>query len=278
MKTVLINDVPVSYVDEGEGYPVVLLHSSGSSHHQWRGLIDSLSDRYRVIAPDFHGHGDTPLPGEIKDLSITDDVYIIQAIAGLVGEPFHLVGHSYGGAIALQAAREMKNLLLSLTLVEPAAFFLLRRSGETAAWREIFSIAVHIIQLVERGKAESGAEQFISYWWGPEAWGAMAEERRQAVIECLPGIGAIFGGLLHESTPVEDYGQVEASTLLLRGARTTLAASRVTELLEQVLPNKNLVEIEDAGHMAPVTHSAQVNEAISAHLDQQTFVRWQRSA
>ena len=79
----------------------------------------------------------------------------------------------------------------------------------------------------------------------------------------------------HESRPrasshTHAYAGVAVPTLLMRATETTLAASRVVDLLHSTLPNHELVEIGGAGHMSPVTHPEPVNDAIEAHLDRQT--------
>jgi pimeloyl-ACP methyl ester carboxylesterase len=61
-----VHGVDVFYRDEGSGPAIILGHSSTGSSGQWRGLIASLSDRFRVIAPDHLGYGRTgPYTGEL---------------------------------------------------------------------------------------------------------------------------------------------------------------------------------------------------------------------
>src|SRR5688500_438233 len=100
----------VEYVEQGRGEPVVLLHSSGSSNAQWRALAEGLSARFRVIAPDFYGYGATEhWPGR-GPFQLEREAEIVRAMLGRAGEPAHLVGHSYGGAVALHFARQRSDL------------------------------------------------------------------------------------------------------------------------------------------------------------------------
>jgi pimeloyl-ACP methyl ester carboxylesterase len=70
----------------GVGTSVVCLHSSASSSGQWQALMERLTSRFRVIAVDLYGSGNTvPWPGD----------HPFQA----AGDRFHLVGHSFGGAV-----------------------------------------------------------------------------------------------------------------------------------------------------------------------------------
>lgn len=68
----------------------------------------------------------------------------------------------------------------------------------------------------------------------------------------------------------ESVAAAGVPTLLVRGAATTLAARMVVELLRDALPQASLVEIEGAGHMAPLTHASEVNAAIEQHLARST--------
>src|SRR5262245_14829614 len=98
-----------------------------SSSSQWRELVQALSPSYRVIAIDLLGYGDSPRRRRASGYEFADELrHVEAALAGVLapGERFHLVGHSYGGAVALQLALRTQRLL-SLTLFEPVAFHLL---------------------------------------------------------------------------------------------------------------------------------------------------------
>ncbi|MDX1654044.1 MAG: alpha/beta fold hydrolase [Candidatus Competibacteraceae bacterium] len=88
------------HIDQGQGDPVVLLHSGGMSHEEWLPQIPTLAKRFRVIAPDHLGHGQSPMVAE--RLAIGD---IGRALVELLDKlDIHraaLVGSSMGGAVAL---------------------------------------------------------------------------------------------------------------------------------------------------------------------------------
>jgi pimeloyl-ACP methyl ester carboxylesterase len=112
---------------EGAGPALVLLHSSMSYRGQWRTLMQRLSNRYRVIALDLAGYGDTPSPSDSDRFGLTEEARLMSsALDEIVGEsePFHLAGHSYGGGVALRLAYAMPRRISSLTLFEPTAFHL----------------------------------------------------------------------------------------------------------------------------------------------------------
>src|SRR5215510_4972255 len=105
--------------EAGAGPAVVCLHCSASTSGQWRPLMDLLADRYRVIAPDLHGSGKSaPWPGE-RPMWLDDQIAFLAPAFERAGASFHLVGHSYGGAIALKAALGFPAKLKSLVLYEP---------------------------------------------------------------------------------------------------------------------------------------------------------------
>src|SRR5262245_40305747 len=113
--------------------PVVLLHSSGASGAQWRTLAEQLGERYHVVAPDLYGYGaSAPWPGH-GPFSLAHEAEIVHALLDRLGERVHLVGHSYGGAVALHVARLHSERLRSLALIEPVAFHLLHERVEVVA-------------------------------------------------------------------------------------------------------------------------------------------------
>jgi pimeloyl-ACP methyl ester carboxylesterase len=266
MPTLLARYTALAYTDEGAGPPVILVHGSASTRGQWRGAVLDLSPRFRVLAPDLHGYGGTPLPPTLESLTFDDEVELIDALADLAGEDVHLVGHSYGGAICLRAASLRPERVASLVLIEPTAFHLLHRLGEHAAWREIESVATRHGALAGTGDLAACADHFLGYWIGLDAWRAMAPDLRARITQTMPKIAQEWRMVFAATDLYESIAAASIPTLLVRGASTTLAARSVVELLRDQLPHAWLVEIEGAGHMSPITHAGAVNAAIAQHL------------
>jgi pimeloyl-ACP methyl ester carboxylesterase len=270
MPTLLARHGELAYTDEGDGPPVILIHGSASTRGQWRAAVLDLAPRYRVLAPDLHGYGETPAPRSLEALAFDDEVELVDALADLAGADVHLVGHSYGGAIALRAASLRPDRVASLMLIEPTAFHLLRLLGEDAAWREIEAVATRHIALVDASDLATCADHFLGYWIGLDAWRAMPPDLRARIVRTMPKIAQEWRMVFAATDRYESVAAAGIRTLLVRGTATTLAARMVVELLRDQLPQASLVEIEGAGHMSPVTHPAAVNSAIAQHLARAT--------
>jgi len=241
--------------------PVVLLHSSGSSGAQWRALIDELSGRYLVVAPDLYGYGATaPWPGR-GAFSLAHEAEIVHALLERIGEPAHLVGHSYGGAVALHVARLRGERLRSLTVIEPVAFHLLSDRAE------IVELANGVARALACGDYAGGFGTFVDYWSGPGSWDAIPAAKRAAMAARLPKVALDFHATLNEPAGLADFSAMALPTLVLLGALSPLPTQRICALLGQGLPDSRLITVQGAGHMAPLTHAAQVNALIAAHLN-----------
>jgi pimeloyl-ACP methyl ester carboxylesterase len=251
----------VEYLEQGSGAPVVLLHGSGCSGAQWRALADALSERYRVIAPDLWGYGDTAHWHGREAFSLAHEAEIVHALLGHAGEPAHLVGHSYGGAVALHVARLRSDRLRSLALIEPVAFHLL------VDRREVADVGGIIVRAVASGDYAGGCGVFIDYWNGLGAWDGLPAAKRAAMASRLTKVALDFHATLNEPARPEDFRSIALPTLLLRGTRSPAPTRRICETLAGVLPDSELAVIEGAGHMAPLTHRDQVNALIASHLE-----------
>jgi pimeloyl-ACP methyl ester carboxylesterase len=261
MPSLQVSGSRVEYLERGSGEAVVLLHSSGSSGAQWRALADGLSARYRVVAPDLYGYGATaPWPGR-GAFSLAHEAEIVHALLERIGEPAHLVGHSYGGAVALHVARLRGELLHSLTAIEPVAFHLLKDRAEIAA------LAERVSRALACGDYVGGFGSFVDYWSGPGSWNAIPAAKRGAMAARLSKVALDFHAVLSEPAGPDAFRRVAAPTLVVRGERTPLPTQRICGLLGQILPDSSLITVNGAGHMAPLTHATQVNALIAAHLN-----------
>jgi pimeloyl-ACP methyl ester carboxylesterase len=266
MATLQVSGSQVEYVDLGSGEPVFLLHSSGSSSGQWRALAERLSQRYRVIAPDFYGYGGTAQWPGAKPFHLECEAEIVLALLERVNQPVHLVGHSYGGALALHVAGFHAELLRSLTLIEPVAFQLLR-GADVPALAEIREVAEIVTRAVTRGEYVAGFEHFVDYWTSPAAAAEVPAYKRYAMAARLPKIALEFHATLNEPTQLDDFRSMSVPTLLLHGTGSPWPTRRICDLLERILPKAQLKTIGGAGHMSPITHRDQVNALVIAQVD-----------
>jgi pimeloyl-ACP methyl ester carboxylesterase len=257
---------PLSAHVQGAGPTIVCLHSSTGSHGQWRGLVDALSPRWRVLTPDLHGHGASPAwpAGAADTLHVDAD-----AVARLAGAgPLHLVGHSYGAAVALQLALRHPERVRSLTLYEPVVFGMLRRlAPQDTALEEIEDIAASVAALVQAGQAEDAARIFVAYWGGSRAWAQLSESQRRALAARVSTVPHHFNALFAARWDSRLLQRLQMPVLLLRGSATRAPARRVTELLAQALPQAQCGVLPGAAHLGPITHAQTVGHWMTAHID-----------
>jgi pimeloyl-ACP methyl ester carboxylesterase len=260
---------PVAYSDSAPGTvkpAVILLHSSAGSGAQWKKLARLLAARYRVLVPDLIGYGGTPMTARAPTMA--DEVAVVSALAETFVGPFHLVGHSYGGAVALEFARSTHKWIASLALFEPVSFHLLSEHGKDAAWAEIEAVATRHIAMVEAGRLRDCAEAFIGYWMGPGAFAAMPAETQAYVVATMPKVAAEWRSVFANRAGAASYGGFAFPVLLLAGQRSTLAARTVAAILRDTVPGIAWQSYPAMGHMGPLTHADIVNAALVEFLDQ----------
>lgn len=268
MATIELNGQRVEYLEQGAGEPVVLLHSTGASGSQWRRLAAELSDRFRVIAPDLCGYGGSgPWQGE-GEISLAAEAALVAALIERLGSPVHLVGHSFGGAVALRLAQDRPELLESLVVIEPVAFHLLRAGDaiDAQAFDEISQVAAGVASAVACGDFQGGFGRFVDYWSGEGAWAVVPADRRGAMAQRLGKVALDFWSALNDPARLGNLAELDLPTLVIRGGTSPLPVRRVAWHLGRTLPHARLEAIEAAGHMAPLTHAAEVNSLITVHL------------
>lgn len=114
--------VPAFFREAGSGPGVVCLHSNASNSGQWRGLMEALAPKFHVLAADSYGAGKSPPWPTDRTIWLRDEVALLEPVFARAGDPFALVGHSYGAAIALIAAITQPHRVRALALYEPTLF------------------------------------------------------------------------------------------------------------------------------------------------------------
>lgn len=247
--------------------PAILIHSSGMSSRQWGRLGEILGRTHRVIAPDLLGSGaNPPWPNE-KLFDLSEDVDAIEALVEKLGEPVHLVGHSYGGLLAMKLARRDPSRIRSLTAYDPVAFGVLHALNDAEGLADLARAGRNPV-FTDFSHGGNGAwfEVFVDYWNGPGAWRDMSQAGRESFLRVGRKVFFEVWSLMHDRTPASAYAGIDAPSLFIGGETSPPVARRVVALLGEAFPRGRALMAPGAGHMGPLTHAAFVNGAIAAHI------------
>jgi pimeloyl-ACP methyl ester carboxylesterase len=244
---------------------VIALHCSGSGASQWRRLGEELGGDYELVAPEHYGGESIGAWTGEHTFTLADEAARTLALIDRCDRPVHLVGHSYGGGLALHIALKRPNRIASLTLYEPSAFHLLKQSDD-AAFAEIVAITRETGNGVVIGDYRGAVTRFIDYWGGPGAWEALRPSVQDALTRWAPKAPLDFHALIEEPTPASAYAALRFPVLVLRGEHAPAPTGHIAEALPALTPCAHLAVVAGAGHLGPLTHEAEVSALIVSHI------------
>jgi len=246
--------------EAGSGTPLVCLPGSGDTGGAWKPLYDRLADRCALRALDLD-RSEGPRDGEAGGLA--DDLELLSSYLRTLSEPVHLVGHSYGGLLALRFALAHPGRVRSLCLVEPIAFGVLRdASGEQETERRLVHVLESFFRTWESRDHSAALEIIVDYWNGSGAWAALTSERRQRLLAGAERFRSQVASAHADRTSLEEVRSLAIPTLVVFGENTTAEEERVCELLAASIPGAGRLRVADAGHSPMRSHA----EAVAAGL------------
>lgn len=247
-----------------ERTPVLALHCSLGSGAQWRSLAKAMPER-EVIAPDLLGYGNAPAP-EVDDcFSLDNEVDAIEKqLIGRLGirQAVHLVGHSYGGAVAWRFALRNPSRVKTLTLFEPVTLWLVRQHPAAAPFRALARLTASDLEV---GLTTQAARRFIDFWSGSGAFASLAADRQAALAERMGKVRLDFAACLGEPFSLPAPGHLNMPALLMSSIGALEALRANMRILRSVLNECSTAEVA-GGHMAPVENRAQVDAIISCFI------------
>ncbi len=219
------------FIEEGEGYPLLLLHSGGMSSEEWRRHIPALARQFRVIAPDLPGHGHTPPPAD-EPLSIGAMARAVRTLLDELGiAEAHVLGSSMGGAVALR---------LTLDTPERVSRLVLYRAHYT----KDPTLYRHTLEIANPDRwRQLGLDKWLSTLHapqgGPDAW--------QQVIR---RVADLFNPETtdHRHT-LDDLRRITAPTLIIVGDRDPLVPLDAALDMYRAIPTSALWVLPNATHI-----------------------------
>jgi pimeloyl-ACP methyl ester carboxylesterase len=229
---------------------VILLHCSASSSRQWARLIASAPE-IPMTAIDLHGYGAMPMPAVAAGVPFTLDREVDLVEAAIIGAgPVALIGHSYGGAVALMAARRLRDRIRAVVAHEPVLFALLEKNGEPDLHAETREMEHRIEDLVADGRSAEAVELFVEQWGVPGFYATLKPEQRANMASLARKVVLDIEALLGSPGDLQFFEGLPA--LITYGDQSRAPAIHVARLLGGLYGGA--VVIPGAGHMAPVTH------------------------
>ncbi|EPX80695.1 alpha/beta fold hydrolase [Litoreibacter arenae] len=234
----------------------LLLHGMLADRRVWRSVIAEFPD-LDCATMDLPGHG----------AAVDWDGGDYQTQAFRMAEaafdaPLHLIGHSYGATVALRLAVERPELLRSLTLVEPV-FFYAAKQAAPELFADYATRAVPVLDAIAAGDNMRAAELFLADWGVKGGWAKMPEDARDAIAARMPLIAVTADGLEKDTGRIwPRLPDVTCPVLIVTGGKSDPVMPEIVRGLENRFENCTSVQIDDAGHMIPVTHGPQ----LAAHI------------
>ncbi len=287
VRTAAVDGATLAYLEQGEGEPVVFVHGSADDLRSWDQQLPAIGASYRAIAYSrryARPNADIEPDADNQTLPHVDD--LVTFLRVLDARPAHLVGHSWGGLISLLAAIQHPQVVRSLVLQEPPLLSLFMstrprpmellrlfvRRPRTA--RVILSFGVKTALPAEkafrRGDDDAAMQAYALGLLGKDTWERLPQERKQQAFENVPSLRAQVLGAGFPPLSDDDVRGVAAPTLLMTGARSPAYLPRLTDRLQQLLPNAERVEIAAASHLMNEENPAAANEAILGFLARHT--------
>jgi pimeloyl-ACP methyl ester carboxylesterase len=265
---VVVDGMSLAYMEEGSGPPVVLIHGSVSDYREWSKQMKALARHHRVIAYSRRYHWPNTRPGtdadSSRELQVNDLASLIRT---LKLAPVHLVGHSYGGAIALQLALRHPELVRTLVVAEPGVGGVLANTPETEVARKEGQA---IQDMMKRAFASGDAERIVRTYAARVAPGVFENakpEVRQMLLDNALAFQLDFSSRRLPFT-CDEARRITTPALVFAGERSTPGLQLIAETLAGCLNQAKFVRIRNATHWIPHDQPQKFNRALLAFLEQ----------
>ncbi|MCV7300720.1 alpha/beta hydrolase [Mycobacterium barrassiae] len=267
----------VAYLDEGEGDVLLLIHGIGGSSHCWRNVVDTLALRYRVIAVDLLGHGQSDKPRSDYSLGAFA-VWLRDFLDALNVREATVVGHSFGGGVALQFAHQHKEYCRRLVLVSsgglgPDLGLLLRMlslPGAELVLPLIGSRPAVKVGAALRKRALSSGREATRYSETLRAQVSLSDRQgRAAFLRTLRSVVDHRG----QAVSAMDRLPTDLPTLIIFGDQDRCIPAAHAHSAHQAIPGSMLHVIPGAGHQPQVECPDTVIAALDEFIDSTTGTR-----
>jgi pimeloyl-ACP methyl ester carboxylesterase len=258
------NGIKTNYLEAGKGDPVVLIHGSGpgvTSYANWRLVLPALAENFRVLAPDMVGFGFSERPANIEYGLQTWADQVVGLMDTLDLPKAHLIGNSFGGAIALRVAAQHPDRVGKLVLMGSMGVPFPITEGLDRVWgyepsfenmRKVLDVFAYSRDLVNDELAEVRYRGSIQPGF-QESFAAMFPAPRQRWVEAM-------------CTPDDDIRRLPHRTLIVHGREDQVIPVQTSLRLMELIDNADLSVFSHCGHWSMIERTEDFNRSVSEFL------------
>jgi pimeloyl-ACP methyl ester carboxylesterase len=255
----------IDFIDTGTGPILLFLPGSYSHFSAWKGIQKALKGSYRMISTSLPGYGGSKeIRGDaVQDMSLMSN--FVADVISRVGEPVHLIGHSYGGLVSFAATLSGKASLLSLITFEGNPIFSRIEHGEFS-WRASTLDMVQRFEAAYASGSPDAAGIIIDYWSKPETYSSMPQQFQDycqsRVFTNILDWRSAAGFRPHFS----EYAAINVPCTLVRGEFANQAIVDISDEISREIPDSSLHVVEGSNHFLISTHPEDCATIIDNHM------------
>ncbi|MES2264921.1 MAG: alpha/beta hydrolase [Pseudomonadota bacterium] len=263
----LPSGVHLPYVTSGSGEPLVFVHGSLCDYRYWNSQTEVLSKHFSCISISLSHYWPADAASAERLFSWKTHVAeLAEFIAGMDVGPVHLVGHSRGGCVAFQLARQYPSLVKTLTLADPGGPLQIDGVPEAALPPATTAVRAKVADLIECGAVEDGLEVFVDSVSMPGIWRKSPGHFRTMALANAATLPMQFRDPLPAYTRSAAAG-VKCRTLLIAGEKSPRMYRENVEKLAGWLGQVDKRSVAGASHGMNVTHAAAFNRLIASFVN-----------
>ncbi|RRJ83385.1 alpha/beta fold hydrolase [Aestuariirhabdus litorea] len=254
------------YIEQGAGEPILFVHGSYATPSTWRRIIEGVGPGHHCIAIKLPGHGGAPEPEDFDAPTIETELALIESVVSrLTDRPIHLVGHSYGGVVALALALKGSLPIAEMTLFEPVAVWVLKLLQDQEMVTRVEQFLAAYFEAAARQEPDA-CGRVIDFWGGGELFARLPASVQAAMVPLLDN------NLRHWQICTRlDYDRAALSrctlpTRLVCGSDSNPVAHAIIDHLARELPCSQRYQITGANHALVTSHPEQCLAILSEPL------------
>jgi len=255
----------IDYEVAGTGPTLVLVPGSCSTGAAWRPVMAAWGNRFRSVTTSLLGYGRTAERRSVNDTPIWHEADVLEDVIRTAGEPVHLVGHSFGGLVALAVALRGRVALKSLVVIEAPAIELLRLNGDQDQYRAFRRMTEAYFAAHSAGDAQAIAAM-IDFYGGPGTFASWPPRVRDYAM-ATTAVNILDWASAYDFAPsAAEMAAIEIPVRVLRGGKSHQAVRQANAVLAARMTRGDCITVAGAAHFMVATHPNHVAALIVEHV------------